>query len=254
MAGRLLEHPAGENTASRLKNKKKKKHMISAEDKHQIFTLFMKAENGDAVKADPVLYVIAGGIGAGKTTFRKERIKKGRLPETAVLHDPDSVMTALPGYNRTLEISCDPAHAFSEWEMPARMLAEEILSAAIWMRRDVIYERSCALDTAPEFLRTAREGGYRIDMALIHTDIDTAIARARHREEIEGRHTPPDLVRERHTALLNLWPQYRDLADNVTIYDNSDSANPFQPVFTATGEDETVYADGIYRRFFCANN
>jgi len=225
--------------------------MMTPQEKMEIFSLFLKApQDGTETRTDtPVIYVIAGGIGAGKTSFRKSLLAKGRLPEDAVLHDPDAVMQALPGYLKMLDETGDTASAFATWEMPARFLAEEILSAAVWSKRDVIYERTCAIDTAPAFLKNVKEQGYRIEMHLLHTDLDTALERARRREGVEGRHTPPSVIRERYTALLRLWPEYRALADRIALYDNTDADTPFKPVFAAEGTDERIFAEDLYALF-----
>lgn len=225
--------------------------MITPQEKMEIFSLFLKAPTVDAPpRTDtPVIYVIAGGIGAGKTSFRKNLLAKGRLPEDAVLHDPDAVMQALPGYLKMLAETGDKASAFATWEMPARFLAEEILSAAVWSKRDVIYERTCAIDTAADFLKHVKKQGYRIEMHLVHSDLDTALARARRREEEEQRHTPPAVIRERYAALLRLWPQYRNIADRIALYDNTDTDTPFRPVFAAEGTEERIFAADLYALF-----
>lgn len=225
--------------------------MITPQEKMEIFSLFLKAhKDGTEARTDtPVIYVIAGGIGAGKTSFRKNLLAKGRLPEDAVLHDPDAVMQSLPGYLKMMEETGDAARAFETWEMPARFLAEEILSAAVWSQRDVIYERTCAIETAPDFLKNIKKQGYRIEMHLLHTDLDTALTRARRREDAEGRHTPQSVIRERYAALLRLWPEYRQIADRIALYDNTDTDSPFRPVFAAEGTEERIFAEDLYALF-----
>ena len=53
---------------------------------------------------------------------------------------------------------------------------------------------------------------------------DEAVRRNRRRM---GRHTPEQLIRERHISLTALLPRYRELADEFHVFDNSDPDQPY---------------------------
>lgn len=173
----------------------------------------------------PEILGIGGGPGSGKD-FYYERLKAtGRIPAHSVIHDPDSVMQCLPQYQNMARIN--PVMAFRQWELPARQLANEILYMAIIARYHIIYLRSFALSDSLEFMRCAKNLGYRINIHMLTCDHDVALVRSQKREKTANRHFPPEKLIQRHKAVSRGLPEIECVADHYFLYENShDGSDP----------------------------
>lgn len=183
-----------------------------------ITTKFLHINNHQA-QLVPRLVGIGGGPCAGKNFLYAHMKSIGQLPTAAVLHDPDLVMQAIPQYQE--DATQDPSAAFKKWELPARRLANEILLAALYRRLDIIYIRSFALADSLQFVHVAKMFGYQFDAHMIMCNIDVALARARMRENETKRHIPPEVLMQRHEAVLQLLADISDSADNYFLYKNN---------------------------------
>lgn len=169
----------------------------------------------------PFLYAIAGIPTAGKTSFRVNAIAKGVLPPHAFVHDCDDVMDSLPEYRQQLAQE-GPAAAFNQWELAARQLAEQQLQAPIQLKRDIIYDRSCALPESYAFIKNlVEQHDYKLIMHLLVINVAEAKRRAIVREKQHGRHSPEQMLEERYHLLRDLWPEYLKLASEAFIIDNN---------------------------------
>lgn len=169
----------------------------------------------------PFLYAIAGIPTAGKTTFRNTAIAKGVLPAHAFVHDCDAVMASLPGYQQQLAQE-GPAAAFNKWELTARELAEQQLQTPIELKRDIIYDRSCALPESYVLIKNlVEQHDYQLIMHLLVINVAEAKKRAIAREKQFGRHSPQAMLAERYQLLKDLWPEYLKLASEAFILDNN---------------------------------
>lgn len=169
----------------------------------------------------PFLYAIAGIPAAGKTSFRINAVAKGVLPAHAFVHDCDAVMEAIPEYQQQLAQE-GTAAAFRKWEITARELAEQQLQNPIQLKRDIIYDRSCALPESYTLIKNlVEQHGYRLIMHVLMINADEAKKRAIHREKQHGRHLPESLIVERLQYLRDLWPKYLQLATEAFILDNN---------------------------------
>lgn len=224
--------------------------MIPAPEQNKLFAQFLDPFLGKP-QENPIFHVIAGGVGAGKTSFRTEKCKDGTLPHDIYLHEPDLVMQATDSYQHDLLQHKDPARAFATWEMPARLLAETMLDIALEDRLHILYERTCGLTESYDFLKTVKDSGYRLHMHILHTDLPSALARAQQRETEDNRHTPPEVITARHKMLKNLWHDYKDLSDEIGLYNNTDNTARFQLIFEKNATGETIHAAEDYSTF-CA--
>lgn len=130
-------------------------------------------------------------------------------------------MCALPGYQSDLK-KYGPAKAYNNWELIARESAEAQLSHAIEAKKDILYDRSCALLSSYVFLENiVKKQGYKLIMHALHIDINHALARAKSRESKIGRHMPPMLLQERLEMFSALWPYYIALSENAYLYNNN---------------------------------
>jgi predicted ABC-type ATPase len=158
----------------------------------------------------PVLLVIAGPNGSGKTTVT-ERLRVERWSEGVEYLNPD-------------EIARD---RFGDWNSP-----EAVLNAARWTdaRREellatgasIAFETVLSTDGKVNFVERAKLSGYFIRVFFIGTS-DPRINAARVAGRvINGGHTVPieKIVHRYVRSLANLAPMIR-LADRAYIYDNS---------------------------------
>lgn len=172
-------------------------------------------------KESPLIYVVAGSPASGKTSFVHKGLEGNIFPKDAVAHDCDAVMCALPGYQSDLK-KYGSAEAYSNWELIARERAEAQLSHAIVAKKDILYDRSCALLSSYVFLENiVKKQGYKLIMHAMHIDINQALARAKSRESKTGRHMPPMLLQERLEMFSALWPYYVALSEKAYLYDNN---------------------------------
>lgn len=171
-------------------------------------------------QSHPVFLVIAGGPGAGKSTFFHARSSSFSIDRASALyHNPDELMMRLEEYQQALQDThATAASAFMQWELPARHLAEDILEKAMDSRFHIIYDRSCALPCAKITIEKAKKLGFTIIFYGLYCDLSIAQARAVSREKAEGRHIPPSTIQERHRGFYQGLPSYFSIADQAFLY------------------------------------
>lgn len=158
----------------------------------------------------PVLLVVAGPNGSGKTTVT-ERLRVERWSEGVEYLNPD-------------EVARD---RFGDWNS-----REAVLSAARWTdaRREellqagqgIAFETVLSTDAKVDFIGRAKQAGYFVRVFFIGTS-DPRINAARVAGRVmAGGHTVPieKIVSRYVRSLANLAPMIR-LADRVYVYDNS---------------------------------
>ena len=182
---------------------------------------------GDLVESQtPTAYVMAGVPASGKSTFVAKAQASGEFPSSAFVLNPDLVMIALPEYQLVAEEK-GLVEAFEAFEMPARELAYELFSKAVERRVDVVKDMASARQENYEMLKDLKSKGYKLCMFHITIDPEEAVRRNADRS---GRHTPVELIRERHHSLERLLPKYRDLVDEFHAFDNNDQNRPYRRI------------------------
>ena len=112
------------------------------------------------------------------------------------------------------------------FEIPAREATFQLMSEAVSGRRDLIIDMGHALEDSLQSLRELQIGGYSIHFHYVFCPPEIAIQRAAGRE----RFTSNEMIESRYHAMMRLLPDYIELADHFTGYDNSDLTTPFQPM------------------------
>ncbi|MBN8547907.1 MAG: zeta toxin family protein [Deltaproteobacteria bacterium] len=198
---------------------------ISSSEKARIRELYL-ASAYPVTGRSPRLFATAGNIAAGKTSLLRFLSAAGQLPAAhAVRHDPDAVMSEISAYRS--DTLTQPAAAFRRWEIPARLLADEILVAAVERRCDVVYDRTCALPDTLEMLRELKQREhYEITMYFVWASVEECLERSKRRERTSRRHVPAEVISERAESLRKLFPAYVELADEVFVYENFDGSGP----------------------------
>jgi predicted ABC-type ATPase len=165
--------------------------------------------------SDPVLHLLAGPNGSGKTTFY-ERVL---YPVTNLgFVNADFIATAnWPGE--------EAVHAYE-----ASMLAAEQRSRLIAERVSFGTETVFSHPSKLELLQTACDAGYLVTLHVIAVPVELAVARVVERVG-QGGHTVPEVkVRDRFDRLWGLIHQALHLADEAHVYDNSKAATPYREI------------------------
>jgi len=163
----------------------------------------------------PVLHVVAGPNGSGKTTFcSRILIPATRLPSVSA---DDIARERWPGNEKAR--GYDAAAAAAE-ERERRLVA-----GASFIAETVFSHRSKL-----ELIKRAKEAGYLVSLHIMLVPEELSVARARLRADQGGHSVPIAKVRARYRRLWALVRQAMALADDAVVYDNSSASAPFRVV------------------------
>ena len=183
----------------------------------------------------PVLIVIAGPNGSGKTTITSKILKHEWL-ENALYVNPDQVAQ----------------DRFGDWNSPEAVLraaqyCEEQREACLRQGQSLIFETVLSTDSKVDFNRRAHEAGYFIRIFFVST-AHTSINAARIAQRVmEGGHDVPisKIISRYQKSILNC-KRVAAIADRVYIYDNSVDDAEARLLFRMTdGRPFKRYTDDI---------
>ncbi len=163
------------------------------------------------------LWVLAGGNGAGKSTFYRTRLEPKGLP----FINADIIAKQL--YPHDVEkYSYDAARVAAEFRI--KLIAE---GQSFCM--ETVFSHPSKID----FLAQAKAMGYQIILVFIHLEINSLnLARISQRVSDGGHTVPEEKVINRIPRLLLYIKQALPLCNQVYILDNSRANDPFQRVVT----------------------
>lgn len=161
------------------------------------------------------LWLLAGGNGAGKSTFYRTRLAPKGMPFV----NADIVA-------RLLYPHAPESHSYD-----AAMLAGQMRSQLLREGRSFCFETVFSHPSKIDFVAQAKTLGYEIILAFIHLS-DVALNQARIAQRVSegGHYVPDEKVINRIPRVLKLIKQTLPLCDQVYILDNSRADNPFQQV------------------------
>ena len=161
------------------------------------------------------LWVLAGGNGAGKSTFYQQFLAPLDMQfvnADVIAHDLDS--------RRQESVSYDAAKI-------AERLRYELLHAGISFCFETVFSHPSKID----FLAEAKALGYEIVLVFIHLQMDELnLARVAQRVNEGGHKVPVKKIISRIPRTLKHIQSSLPLADKAQLYDNSSSELPFQLV------------------------
>lgn len=168
----------------------------------------------------PVLIVIAGPNGSGKTTMTSQLLKSDWL-EDAIYINPDIIAN----------------DKFGDWNSPdavrkAAIYCEEMREECLKNRQSLIFETVMSAPDKLDFIRRAKDAGYFIRIFFISTENPTINASRIARRVMEGGHDVPiPKIISRYTkSILNCCDIASEI-DRLYVYDNSADDEPLQPLF-----------------------
>ena len=161
------------------------------------------------------LWVLAGGNGAGKSTFYRTRLApKG-----------------MPFVNADIVAKLLYPHAPESHSYDAAILAGQLRLQLLREERTFCFETVFSHPSKIDFVAQAKTLGYEIILVFIHlSNVSLNQARVAQRISEGGHHVPDEKVMSRIPRVLKLIKQTLPLCNQVYILDNSRADNPFQQV------------------------
>jgi len=161
-------------------------------------------------KHRPVLIVIAGPNGSGKTTITSKILRHEWL-EDALYINPDQVAQ----------------ERFGDWNSPeavmqAAQYCEQQREQCLAKRHSLIFETVLSSEGKVDFIRRAQEAGYFIRIFFVATSHPTINASRIAQRVLEGGHDVPipKIISRYQKSILNC-KRVAAIADRVYVYDNS---------------------------------
>lgn len=183
----------------------------------------------------PVLIVIAGPNGSGKTSTTRLVIKH-EWAEQCVYINPDEIAQSKFGDWNDVNAVRQAVEYCETWR-------EQLLQE----RKDFIFETVLSSDGKVDFLRRAKEVGYFIRMFFICTESPTINAARIANRVMEGGHDVPiQKIISRHEKAIVNAVKVTEFADRVYYYDNSVDNQEAQLLFrTIDGKFAKQYINSI---------
>ena len=183
----------------------------------------------------PVLIVIAGPNGSGKTSTTRLVIKH-EWAEQCVYINPDEIAQSKFGDWNDVNAVRQAVEYCETWR-------EQLLQE----RKDFIFETVLSSEGKVDFMKRAKEAGYFIRMFFICTESPTINAARIAKRVMEGGHDVPiqKIISRYMKAIVNAEKVAR-FADRVYFYDNSIDDQNAQLLFrTIDGKLAKQYADTL---------
>jgi predicted ABC-type ATPase len=150
--------------------------------------------------------IIGGANGSGKSTIFEALHADGELVNADIV---------------AREIAPDNPTSVS---FQAGKRALQRLSSLIALRKSFIYETTLASHQSLRLMETARDAGYGVGLVFVvlrHPDLN--VRRVAERVKLGGHSIPEDVIRRRYEGAFANFPKAIRLADQVIVYDNSES-------------------------------
>lgn len=163
----------------------------------------------------PQLWILAGGNGAGKSTFYRTRLKQ---------HDVEFVNA--DQIERGFEPGSIEAPSYA-----AATLARERYRAHLERSLSFCYETVFSHRSKLEMLADAKHAGYHVTLVFIHLS-NPALNELRVQQRVtEGGHpVPREKIATRIPRTLELMREAVELADTAWLLDNSNHDDPYRMI------------------------
>ncbi len=181
--------------------------------------------------ADPrQLWVLAGGNGAGKTTFYTLYLAKYGIKFV----NADSIAKDI-----------DPQHPEDVSYLAATVAAkirEDLISQGVSFCFETVFSHESKID----FLAQAKANGYKIILVYIHL-FDSSLNEARVKQRVsEGGHdVPTEKIHSRIPRTMKYIKTVLSIVDEARILDNSSRNDPFQQILVMKAGNHEAKVDPL---------
>jgi len=174
--------------------------------------------------AKPQLKQISGIPGSGKSTYCAMNLGPNYLYLSF-----DKIMTSLSGYQQALKEK-GSAYAYSQYEMPARIIGYELLRRAISKKYNILFEHSGTNSAHLELFKNLPKRGYQTAVNFIICGTNLAVKRTKERAGIINRYVPEKLILERATGFNEYIAAYKKLTPTVSYLDGENNFRPLKKI------------------------
>lgn len=179
----------------------------------------------------PILCIIAGPNGSGKTTITRQLLKH-EWGKDCIYVNPDNIAEEqYAGWNNL------------DSQLKAAQKAQEIRYSCLENKQNLVFETVMSSPEKLEFIRKAKEKGYFIRLFFVCTESPTINAARITQRLINGGHSVPieKIVSRYLKSLKNLSEIIKEI-DKCYLYDNSiDNQNAKLIFRTNNGQIEKIY-------------
>lgn len=166
--------------------------------------------------------MIAGPNGSGKTTITDKIRSRGH--DFGEYINPDEITQDLLKHTT----SPSPQDIFKA-NHQAQIIAEQRRQTALDEGRSLSLETVMSHPSKVDFMRLAKDRGYKIDFFFVATDDPLInLDRVKNRVQEGGHDVPSDKVISRYERVMNLLPEAISVSDRTIIYDNSQEEQPLR--------------------------
>lgn len=171
----------------------------------------------------PILIVIAGPNGSGKTTVTSQLLQSDWI-EDAVYVNPDNVAQ----------------EKFGDWNsqdavLNAARYCETLREDCLKNNRSLIFETVMSAPDKLDFIRRAKEAGYFVRVFFISTENPAINAARIARRVMKGGHDVPiTKIVSRYVKSIANCASIADEVDRLYVYDNSAENKKLKPLFRLT--------------------
>lgn len=179
----------------------------------------------------PVLIVLAGPNGSGKTTVAKELLRHPWSAGTRHVNPDEIAQREFGGWNNDEAI------------LLAARRADEIREACLAKRQGLIFETVLSTSRKYDFIQQAKEAGYFIRLFFVATDDPTINARrVVRRVKEEGHDVPGEKIFSRYPKSIALGAAVARIVDRAYFLDNSVDERDAKMIFrVADGKLKSLY-------------
>lgn len=183
----------------------------------------------------PILIVIAGPNGSGKTSTTRQLIRH-EWAETCEYINPDDIAQQL----------------FGDWNnqdavLKAAQYTEQRRNTLLQEHKNLIFETVLSSQSKVDYIHRAKEEGYFIRLFFISTSSPAINASRVAKRVMEGGHDVPiTKIISRYMSSINNARILSHIVDRAYFYDNSVEDHEAKLLFrTANGAVEKIYTDVI---------
>ena len=176
------------------------------------------------------LWILAGGNGAGKSTFYTINLLARGLP---MLNVDQIAETLEPG---------DPGAAITTAQKWVELKRAKLVETGESFCYETVFSHVSKVD----FVAEAKSQGYEVTIIYIHlSSPELNQARVYQRVSEGGHDVPPDKIKARIPRVMGYVSDALVLADQVRLLDNSSHAKPFIEIASMDGGHLSAHVDPL---------